>query len=113
MMDHAVISVEEVDWSCTSSDDDQTGCAPEVRHEIESGIKCVWLNSTLMDMVAQDEAHKSDLHSSGGHSNGDTRSRPPGTPPPIEFIGEQSHSKDNCAYIKQLEEELHRARATI
>jgi hypothetical protein len=62
MMDHVVISVEEVEWSCTSSDDDQTGCAPEVQHEIESGIKCAWLNSTLMDMVAQDEAHKSDLH---------------------------------------------------
>jgi hypothetical protein len=33
--------------------------------------------------------------------------------PPIEFIGEQSHSRDNCAYILQLEEELDRARATI
>jgi hypothetical protein len=30
MMDHAVISAEEVEWLCTSSDDDQTGCAPEV-----------------------------------------------------------------------------------
>jgi hypothetical protein len=61
MMDHAVISTEEVEWSCTSSDDDQTGCAPEVRCEKESGIKCAWLNSTLMDMVAQDEEHKNEL----------------------------------------------------
>jgi hypothetical protein len=52
MMDHAVISAEEVEWSCTSSDDDQTGYAPKVRREIESGIKYAWLNSTLMDMVA-------------------------------------------------------------
>ena len=52
MMDHAVISVEEAEWSCTSSDDDQTGCAPKVRREKESRIKCTWLNSTLMDMVA-------------------------------------------------------------
>jgi hypothetical protein len=61
MMDHAVISAEEVEWSCTSSDDDQTGYTPEVRHEKESEIKCAWLNSTSMDMVAQDEEHKSDL----------------------------------------------------
>jgi hypothetical protein len=39
MMDHTVISTEEVEWSCTSSDDDQTRCAPEARREIESGIK--------------------------------------------------------------------------
>ena len=30
MMDHAVISTEEVEWSCTSSDDDQIGCAPKI-----------------------------------------------------------------------------------
>jgi hypothetical protein len=30
MMDHAVISAEQVEWSYTSSDDDQTGCAPKV-----------------------------------------------------------------------------------
>jgi hypothetical protein len=28
MMDHAVISNEQVNWSCTSSDDDQIGCEP-------------------------------------------------------------------------------------
>jgi hypothetical protein len=26
MMDHAVVSKEQMEWSCTSSDDDQTGC---------------------------------------------------------------------------------------
>jgi hypothetical protein len=30
MMHHAIISAEEVEWSCTSSDDDQIGYAPEV-----------------------------------------------------------------------------------
>jgi hypothetical protein len=60
-----------------------------------------------MDMVAQDEAHKSDLQVD---IQGQDLPRPP---PPIEFIGEQSYSKDNRDYIKQLEEELHSARATI
>jgi hypothetical protein len=104
MMDHAVISDEEVEWSCTSSDDDQIGCAPEVRCEKESGIKCTWLNSTLMDMVAQDEEHKSDLQVDiAMEIQGKDLF---GTSPPIEFIGEQSHSRDNRAYVLQLEEEL-------
>jgi hypothetical protein len=34
MMDHAVVSNEQVDWSCTSSDDDQTWCKSEIRREI-------------------------------------------------------------------------------
>ena len=46
IMDHAIISIEEVEWSCTSRDDDQTGCTPEIRHEIESGIKCAWFLRT-------------------------------------------------------------------
>ena len=52
IMLHAVISNEQVNWSCTSSDDDQTGCKPEIRHEKEDTIKCAWLNNTLLDMVA-------------------------------------------------------------
>jgi hypothetical protein len=55
MMNHAIISTMQVEWSCSSSDDDQTGCVLEVQREKESIIKCAWLNSILMDMVAQDE----------------------------------------------------------
>jgi hypothetical protein len=62
MMDHAVVSTEQVNWSCTSSDDDQTGYEPEIRHEKEDIIKCAWLNNTLLDMVAQDEVHSTEIH---------------------------------------------------
>ena len=51
MMDHVVISTELVEWSCSLSDDDQTGCVPEVRHEKEVTIKYTWLDSTLLDMA--------------------------------------------------------------
>jgi hypothetical protein len=54
MMDHAVVS--------TSSDDDQTGCEPEIRREKEDVIKCAWLNNTLLDMVAQDEVNSTEIH---------------------------------------------------
>jgi hypothetical protein len=40
MMDHAIVSNEEVNWSCTSSDDDQTGREPEIRREKKDVIKC-------------------------------------------------------------------------
>jgi hypothetical protein len=36
MMDYAIISTEQVQWSSTSSGDDQTGCVPEIRREKES-----------------------------------------------------------------------------
>jgi hypothetical protein len=62
MMDHAVVSNEQVNWSCTSSDDDQTGCEPEIRREKEDAIKCAWLNNTLLDMVAQDEVNGTELY---------------------------------------------------
>jgi hypothetical protein len=62
MMDHAVVSNEQVNWSCTSSDDDLTGCEPEIRLEEKDVIKCAWLNNTLLDMVAQDEVKSIELH---------------------------------------------------
>jgi hypothetical protein len=62
MMDHAVVSNEQVNWSCTSSDDDQTGCEPEIRREKEDVIKCAWLNNTLLDMVAQDKINSTEIH---------------------------------------------------
>ena len=62
MMDHAIISNEQVNWSCTSSDDDLTGCEPKIRCEKEDIIKCAWLNNTLLDMVAQDEVKSMELH---------------------------------------------------
>jgi hypothetical protein len=51
-----------VNCSYTSSDDDQTGCEPEIKHEKEDAIKCVWLNNTLLDMVVQDEVNGMELH---------------------------------------------------
>jgi hypothetical protein len=36
MMDHVIVRNEQVEWSCTSSDDDQTGCELEVRREKEA-----------------------------------------------------------------------------
>jgi hypothetical protein len=62
MMDHAVVSNEQVNWSCTSSDDDQTWCELEIRREKEDAIKCAWLNNTLLDMVAQDKVNSTELH---------------------------------------------------
>ena len=53
-MDHVVISNEQVEWSCISSDDDQTGYEPEIKHEKEVTIKCAWLDKTLLNMVMQD-----------------------------------------------------------
>jgi hypothetical protein len=50
-----------VDWSCTSSDDDQTKCEPKVRREKEVRIKCVWLDKFLLNMVAQDLEHSIEL----------------------------------------------------
>jgi hypothetical protein len=38
MMDPAVMSTKHVECSCTSSDDDQTWCVPEVRREKEVTI---------------------------------------------------------------------------
>jgi hypothetical protein len=61
MMDHVAVSNEHVEWSCTSSDDDQTRYEPEVRHEKEVIIKCAWLDKTLLDMVAQDQEHSMEL----------------------------------------------------
>jgi hypothetical protein len=62
LMDHAVVSNEQVNWSYTSSDDDQTGCEPKIRCEKEDAIKYAWLNNTLLDMVAQDKVNGTELH---------------------------------------------------
>ena len=96
MMDHAVISIEEVEWSCTYSDDNQIEYMPEVWREKESGIKCTWLNSTSMDMVAQDEEHRIDLQVDIAM---EIQGQDLVEPPPIEFIGKESHSRDNPTYV--------------
>jgi hypothetical protein len=111
MMDHAVISNEQVNWSCTSSDDDQTRCEPEIRREKEDAIKCAWLNNTLLDMVAQDEVNGTELHVDivvevQGQD-------PLEFLPHVEAIEEEPHPNDNAEHILELQEELRRARARI
>ena len=54
MMDHIVVSIEQVEWLYTSSDDDQARCMPEVRREKEITIKYAWLDSILLDIVVQE-----------------------------------------------------------
>jgi hypothetical protein len=111
MMDHAVVSNEQVDWSCISSDDDQIGCEPEIRREKEDAIKCAWLNNTLLDMVAQDANNSKGLHV-------DITLEVQGQDP-LEFlpyteaIEDEPHPNDNAEQILQLQEELHIARVRI
>jgi hypothetical protein len=111
MMDHTVVSNEQVNWSCTLSDDDQTGCEPEIRREKEDVIKCAWLNNTLLDMVAQDEVNSTEIHVEivvevQGQE-------------PLEFLPhteaneEEPHPNDNAKHILELEDELRRARVRI
>jgi hypothetical protein len=100
-----------VNWSCTSSDDDQIGYEPEIRCEKEDAIKCAWLNNTLLDMVAQDKVNSMELHV-------DIAVEVQGQDPleflPLaEVIEEEPHSNDNVKHILELQEELHRARARI
>jgi hypothetical protein len=111
MMDHAVISDEQVNWSCTSSDDVLTGCEPEIRCEKGDVIKCAWLNNTLLDMVVQDEVKSTELHVEiAVEVQGQE---------PLEFllhteaIEEEPHPNDNAKHILELQEELCRARARI
>jgi hypothetical protein len=111
MMDHTVVSNEQVNWSCTSSDDDQTRYEPEIRREKEDGIKCAWLNNTLLDMVAQDEVNSTELHVEIAM---DVQGQEP-----LEFLPhtkaneEEPHPNDNAKHILELQEELRRARARI
>jgi hypothetical protein len=111
MMDHAAVSNEQVNWSYTLSDDDQTGCEPEIRREKEDVIKCAWLNNTLLDMVEQDEVNSTEIHVEivvevQGQE-------------PLEFLlhteanEEEPHPNDNAKHILELQEELRRARARI
>jgi hypothetical protein len=111
MMDHTVVSNEQVNWSCTLSDDDQTGCEPEIRREKEDVIKYAWLNNTLLDMVAQDEVNSTEIHVEivvevQGQE-------------PLEFLPhteaneEEPHPNDNAKHILELQEELRRARVSI
>jgi hypothetical protein len=111
MMDHAVVSNEEVNWSCTSSDDDQTGCESEIRREKEDVIKCAWLNNTLLDMVAQDEVNSTKIHVEiAVEVQGQE---------PLEFLlhtdanEEEPHPNDNARHILELQEELCRAQVRI
>jgi hypothetical protein len=111
MMDHAVVSNEQVNWSCTSSDDDQTGCEPEIRREKEDVIKCAWLNNILFDMLAQDEVNSTEIHVKIAVEVQGQK--------PLEFLPhtkaneEEPHPNDNAKHILELQEELCRARARI
>ena len=62
MMDHAIVNDEQVNWSRTLSDDDQTRYESEIRREKEGAIKSAWLNKALLDMVAQDKVNSTELH---------------------------------------------------
>jgi hypothetical protein len=111
MMDHAVVSNEEVNWSCTSSDDEKTGCEPEIRRENEDVIKCAWLNNTLLDMVAQDKVNSTEIHVEiAVEVQGQE---------PLEFLPhtevneEEPHPNDNAKHILELQEELRRAQVRI
>jgi hypothetical protein len=111
MMDHAVISNEQVNWSCTSSNDDLTGCEPEIKREKEDVIKCAWLNNTLLDMVAQDEVKSTQLHV---EIAGDVQGQEPlEFLPHTEAIEEEPHPNDNAKHILERQEELRRAWARI
>jgi hypothetical protein len=111
MMDHAVVSNEEVNWSCTSSNDDQTGYESEIRREKEDVIKCAWLNNTLLDMVAQDEVNSTEIHVEiAVEVQGQ---EPLEFLPHTEFNEEEPHPNDNAKHILELQEELHRARVRI
>jgi hypothetical protein len=111
MMDHAIVSNEEVNWSCTSSDDDQTGREPEIRREKKDVIKCAWLNNTLLDMVAQDEVNSTEIHVEIAMEVQGQE--------PLEFLPhteaneDEPHPNDNAKHILELQEELRRAQARI
>jgi hypothetical protein len=111
MMDHVVVSNEQVNWLCTSSDDNQTGCEPEIRHEKEDVIKCAWLNNTLLDMVAQDKVNSTEIHVEiAVEVQGQ---EPLEFLPHIEANEEEPHPNDNAKHILELQEELRRTRARI
>ena len=111
IMDHAIVSDDQVNWSYTSSDDDQTGCEPKIRHEKEDIIKSAWLDNTLLDMVVQNEVNSTELHV-------DITMEVQGQDPleflpHIEALEEEPHPNDNVKHILELQEELRRTRATI
>jgi hypothetical protein len=100
-----------VNWSYTSSDDDQIGYEPEIRREKEDTIKCAWLNNTLLDMVVQDEVNGTKLHVDiAMEFQGQD---PLEFLPHVEGIEEESHPNDNVEHFLELQEELRRARARI
>ena len=110
-MDHAIVIDEEVNWSKTSSDDDQTGCESEIRREKEGTIKSAWLTKHLLDILEQDKVNSTELHV-------DITMEVQGQDPleflpHIEALEEEPHPNDNVEYNLKLEEELRRARATI
>jgi hypothetical protein len=100
-----------VNWSCTSSDDDQTRCESQIRLEKEDVIKCAWLNNALLDMVAQDEVNSIEIHVEVAVEVQGQE--------PLEFLPhaeankEEPHPNDNAKHILKLQEELCRARARI
>jgi hypothetical protein len=111
MMDHVVVSTEQVEWSCSPSNDDQTGCVSKARHEKEVTIKCVWLDSTLLDMAAQDQEHNMELQVDIAM---EIQGQDPFEYSPLtDVIQVEPHYQGNVKYILQLEEELCRIRATI
>jgi hypothetical protein len=111
MMDHVVITTEVVEWSATSSDDDQTRCLLEGRREKEIAIKCTWLDNTLLNMALQDQYQGRKLHEDIAMEYQEQDSFV--FSPPTEVIQQEPHSQDNVEYILRLEEELGKTRATI
>jgi hypothetical protein len=111
MMDPAIVSDEEVNWSETSSDDDQTRCESEIRREKEGTIKSAWLTKHLLDMVEQDEVNSTKLHVDiTMEVEGQDRLE---ILPHTEALEEEPHPNDNVEHNLEVEEELRRARATI
>ena len=111
MMDHAVISNEQVNWSCISSDDDQIGCELEIRCEKEDVIKYAWSNNILLDIVVQDEVNSTEIHVEIAMEVQEQE--------PLEFLlhieanEEEQHPNNNAKHILELQEELCRVQARI
>ncbi len=87
---------EDIQWSDTSSDDDNTGCPTEVRSNIEQEFKGKWLIRALNEMAEVDEANDEAGTSRGPTAEAQTPMKP--------------RSPRTQAYIAQLEAELRQCR---
>ena len=110
-MDHAIVSNEQVNWSGTSSDDDQTRYESEIRREKEGAIKSAWLNKALLNIVVQDKVNNTKLHV-------EITMEVQGQDP-LEFLlhtealEEEPHPNNNVKHILKFQEELRRTWKTI